>query len=99
MFSLFKFVPLAAAGKDVASAYKETTGKDRPFYLSRRFIGSVLTLIAGFVAIRFGVKFDPSDISSFADNIEKVVTAGGALYGLGLTFYGYFKRAKKEEVK
>ena len=94
MFALFKYLPLAALGKDIQEAYRVDTGNGIPFYMHRRFIGAVIALIAGFLAIRFGVTLDANLVASLTDNLEKMISAGVALYGAGLTIWGYFKRNK-----
>lgn len=99
MFKLMKFIPLVALGKDVSVSYKEETGKDRPPYLSRRFMGAAIALGSGFMAIQYGVKLDAEMLSSITDSLDKMLTAGIALYGAVITIVGYFKRAKKEEQK
>ena len=95
MFKLLKFVPLVALGKDVRASVSEESGKDRPFWLSRRFVGSVLTLIAGFAAIQFGVKLDAETIAHLTDNITQLATTIMTLWGLVVTVIGYFKRNKE----
>ena len=95
MFKLLKFVPLVALGKDVRASVAEESGKERPFWLSRRFIGSALTLIAGFCAIQFGVKLDAETLTKLTDNITQLATVVMTLWGLVVTVIGYFKRNKE----
>ena len=99
MFKLLKFVPLVALGKDVRASVNEESGKDRPFWLSRRFVGSVLTLIAGFAAIQFGVKLDAETITHLTDNITQLATTIMTLWGLVVTVIGYVKKQKTEVSK
>ena len=59
MIKILKYIPLAILGKNVGQAYSEESGKERPFFLSRRFLGSVIALGSGFLAIQYGVKLTP----------------------------------------
>jgi len=97
MLKWLKFLPLAGLGKDVSTAYKEQTGKDRPKVLSRRVIGAAIAFISAFVAIKFGVTLDATIIAQITESLDKLVVASTTLYGLALLIYGYFKR--KKEVK
>src|SRR3990167_677880 len=98
MFKLLKFVPLVALGKDVRASVNEESGKDRPFWLSRRFVGAVRTLIAGFCAIQFGVKLDAETLTKLTDNITQLATVVMTLWGLVVTVIGYFRREKNKDV-
>lgn len=99
MLKLLKYLPLAAIGKDVGKAWVEDTGTERPKYLSRRFIGSVLALGAGFAAVHCGIKIDADSLATIGDSIEKIITAGIALQGVALTIWGIIDRKKEGEQK
>lgn len=94
MFNLVKYLPLVALGKDVSASYQESTGQDRPKYLSRRFVGSAIALIGGFLAIHFGVQIDKESLMSVADSVEKIVAASMTLWGVVVGIIGIFKRNK-----
>jgi len=97
MLKWLKFLPLAGLGKDVSTAYKEETGKDRPKILSRRVIGAAIAFVSAFIAIKFGVTLDATIIDQITDSLDKLITVGTTLYGIALLIYGFFKR--KKEVK
>ncbi len=94
MFKFLKYLPLVSLTKDVSKAYKEDTGKERPAYLSRRFIGASIALAGGFAAIQFGIKFDETILTQITDSLDKLIAAGIALYGAIVVIVGIIKRKK-----
>ncbi len=94
MFKFLKYLPLVGLTKDVSKAYKEDTGKERPAYLSRRFVGALIALAGGFAAIQFGVKLDETILTQITDSLDKLIAAGIALYGAIVVIVGIFKRKK-----
>lgn len=92
---LLKYIKLFGLFKNVQGAYKTETGKDRPAYLSRRFIGAVIILGGAVLSLECGVKIDETLLASISDNIEKIVAAGIVLYGLVMGIVGTVKRKKK----
>lgn len=92
MFKWLKYIPLVALGKNVSQAYKEETGKDRPAFLSRRFIGAALALAGGYAAIQFGIQIDENILSNITDSLDKLIAAGIAIYGAVIFIIGLFKR-------
>jgi len=97
MFKFLKYLPLIGKFDDISVAYKEETGKDRPAYLSRRFVGAIVALTGATLAVIFGVTLDANMIEEVTKNIETMVSAGITLYGIVLAVYGLLK--KKKEVK
>lgn len=99
MLKLLKYLPLVSMFQDVSDAYKSETGKERPAYLSRRFVGAVIILLGAAATLYFGVEIDKDIIASLTENIEKMISAGIALYGTVLLIIGLFKKNKKDEQK
>ena len=96
MLSFLKYLPLVGAFKDVSAAYQEETGKGRPVYLNRRFLGSAITLIGVALSVFFGTKLDSTVVAQLTDNVEKLVSAGVTLYGVVLATYGVVAKKSKE---
>ena len=94
MGKILKYLKLFGLFKNVQGAYKEEKGKDRPSFLSRRFIGAVVVLIGALLSLHFGVKIDENILNNITDNTEKVVSAGILLYGLIMEIVGIVKRQK-----
>lgn len=95
MLKIFKYLKLLGLFRNVGDAYKEETGKDRPAYLSRRFIGALVILIGAVLSFQFGVKIDENILTNITENIEKVIAAAIVLYGLVMGIIGTVKRKKK----
>ena len=96
MFSFLKYLPLLARLKDARAAYQEEQGKDN-WFLSRKFVGAIVTLIGAFLTIQFGVTLDAGFLQNLTNSIETIGTAGVALYGAIMFLVSALK--KKEEVK
>jgi len=93
MLRFLKFIPMIMMFKDVYSAYLAETGNpNKPFWATRRFIGSILALIGGAVAIAFGIVIDPATIDILAGNIEVLIGGAVALYGAVLGVVGLIKK-------
>lgn len=97
MFQFLKYIPLLLKFKDVTEVYKEETGKDKPWYMSRTFLGSAIAFIFTCLAVFFGIVVDATTIQIVVDNASTVVSALVALYGIVLTIIGQIK--KKPVVK
>src|SRR3990167_10626230 len=82
--SFLRYLPLILKFKNIAEVYKEETGQGKPFYLSRRFIGLVITAIFAIITIWTGVTIDDVLSLPIADNIVAITTAVIALYGVVL---------------
>lgn len=89
---MFKYIKLLMAWQDVSTVYKEEKGKDRPFYLSRRFIGSALGLLGVFLHVQFGITLEEATQGSLVDNVEKLIPAGIVVYGSGMAIVSFAKR-------
>ena len=96
MLKMFKYLKLIGLFKNSKKAYKEHTGRDRPAYLSRRFVGAVVLLVGTALSIYVGVEIDKEFLNMVADNIEKVVAAGIILYGAVMEIVGIVKRERKK---
>lgn len=91
-----KYYPLVALGKNVTNEWESAHQEDRPFYLSRRFTGAALMLIAGFLGIHYGVKIDETLINQISDNLQTAITAAVTVWGLIIEVVGIVKREKKQ---
>ena len=89
-----KYLPLLLQGRSIATAYKEETGQGKPFYLSRRLIGLVITLIGAIVSLYFGVTLDSAILASIADNMVTVISAIATLYGVIIGIIGVIRKNK-----
>ena len=90
--NLLRYLPLILKFKNIAEVYKEETGQGKPFYLSRRFIGLVITAIFAIITIWTGVTIDDVLSLPIADNIVAITTAVIALYGVVLGIIGQIKK-------
>ena len=95
MFKIFKYLKLLGRFRDIESTYKEETGKARPAYLSRRFVGALVIFVGAALSLYFGVEIVENILSNITESIEKVVATGIVLYGLILEIVGIVKRKKK----
>ena len=95
---LIKYIKLLGMFKNVGEAYEAETGKPRPAYLSRRFVGAVIILIGGVLSVQLGVSIDETLLTDISNNIEKVVAAGILLYGTVMEIVGIIKRERKKNV-
>ena len=89
-----KFLPLILKGKQVADVYRDETGAGKPIYLSRRFVGTIVTLIGVLASMYFSVSLDENILASLSDNVVSVISAGVTLYGVILGIIGVIKRKK-----
>jgi hypothetical protein len=55
---MFKYLRLLAQWKDVGKIYKEENGIDKPWYVSRRFFGTVVVFLGGALYAFFNVTID-----------------------------------------
>ena len=93
--NFLKYLPLLLQGRSIAAAYKEETGAGKPFYLSRRLIGLIITLIGAVVSLYFGVTLDSAILASIADNVVTVISAIVTLYGVVIGVIGVIKKDKQ----
>jgi hypothetical protein len=99
MFSFLKYIPLLLKFKDVTEVYKEETGKDKPWYLSRTFFGSAIAFIFSCLAVFFGLVVDATTIQIVVDNAYTISSAIVALYGIVMTFIGQIKKTMPKAEK
>ena len=92
--NFLKYLPLILKFKNVAEVYKEETGQGKPFYMSRRFIGLVITVIFAVTTIWTGVTVDDALSLPIVDSIVAIVTAVITLYGIVLGIIGQVKKVK-----
>lgn len=88
IFNLVKLIPLAG---DVRKAIKEADGKDF-WFLSRKLVGPAVTLIAAYIAYRYGVTIDAEILASITQNAETVISTAAVLWGLVATVRTLFKK-------
>lgn len=95
--NILKFIPLLLKGKSIADVYEEETGQGKPWYLSRRFFGAIITFIGAVAGVYFGVDvtLDEGMVNVLTDNIGSAVAAGIGLYGVILHIVGWIKRHKR----
>jgi hypothetical protein len=93
MFNLLKYLKVIMMLKDVQEAYKEDTGKDRPWYMSRKFVGSVLATAGAAVGTYYGIEISETDvIEPLADQLMIVAGAVTGLYGAGMVIVSAAKK-------
>lgn len=97
MFSWIKYIPLLLKFKDVTDVYKEETGEDKPWYLSRTFLGSAIAFISTCLTVFFGIVVDAGTVQIVVDNISTIIPAIIALYGIVMTFVGQIKKKSTKE--
>jgi len=91
---IFKYLTLIGLLQNVTNAYKEHTGKDRPAYLSRRFVGALIILIGAGLSVHYGVKIDENILTNITESLEKIIAASIVLYGAVMEIVGILKRKK-----
>ena len=90
--NILKYLSLILRFKNISEVYQEETGQGKPFYMSRRFIGLVITVIFAIITIWTGVTIDDAMSLQIADNIIAIVTAIITLYGIVLGIIGQVKK-------
>jgi hypothetical protein len=95
MKKLIKYIKLLGMFKNIQTAYEEETGKARPAYLSRRFVGAVIILIGGILSLHFGIKIDETLLADITGNTEKLIAAAILIYGGIMEIVGIIKRERK----
>ena len=88
MFKWLKYLPLVGLFRDVSNRWEEETGKKRPPILQRSVLGAGVLVITGFIAIHYGYKVDPIDISVATDSITQIAISLAQLYAAALALYG-----------
>lgn len=85
---MLKYIKLLAMLKDVSAAYKEATGNDRPFYLSRGLWSAVIIFIAAILKAAFGYVLDDTTVNTIADNIVTISTSASTIIPAIVALYG-----------
>ena len=96
MLKMFKYLKLIGLFRNSKKAYKEHTGRNRPAFLSRRFVGAVVLLAGTALSIHFGVKIDTETLTLITENLDKIISAGVVLYGVVMGIVGIVKRERKK---
>jgi hypothetical protein len=92
MFKFLKYLPLLLKLKEVSEAYEAETGKPRPAYISRRFLGTVLMVASVGLATFFGVTIPEGIADTMADNLDTIIVAATGIYGGIMAVVGIVKR-------
>ena len=71
--------------KSVAEAYEAEKGTGKPLYLSRRFVGAVLALVAGYIACKKGITIDATAVQTLSDNVVAII--GGCISAYGIVMH------------
>lgn len=87
LISILKF-------KDIADTYKEENGSDKPWYLSRRFIGTVIAIIAGVLFASQGIVISETQIQIIIDGFITIIPVLVSLYGIIMGVVGQIKKKK-----
>lgn len=87
----FKYIGLMLGFKNVKKIYaEENLGKEKPFYLSRRFLGAVVTFGGAVSAAMYGITLEPEKLSGITDALENLGKALPVVYGAVLSLKGFY---------
>jgi len=93
---IFKYLKFILTFREVADVYREDNGKNKPFTLTRRFWGVLISAISGIVMVATGVSIPAEalagDISIVWDNINAVIPHVTAVYGVVMAVIGEIKK-------
>jgi hypothetical protein len=95
--NFLRYFKLLGLFKDAVSAYKEEEGKDKaPAILHRRVFGAIILLVGTGIGIYFGVETDilAGHLNAIIDNVDKLISAVIALYGIIQIIVGLIKRKR-----
>ncbi len=90
-----RYLKLLLLLRNVSTVYEEEKGKGKPVYLSRRFVGMVLTLVSAILYLTYGVEL--ADIESTAEAIVTLLTVLGTLYGAVMAIVGQIRRNREPQ--
>lgn len=93
MLKYWKYLEYLFKLKDISEIYKEENSTEKPWYLSKRFIGAVLTFI--FSALSLGLT--EADVAALTDQIILVSSAVPTIYGLIMLIKGIFDKIKRRK--
>jgi len=94
MFNFFKYLPLFLSLHDLSKIYKEEVGAERPFYLSARFRGAVVSTLSLILFFTLGIDIDKDILQQIVDNTVNIIPLVSAVYGCVITVLGVI-RAKR----
>lgn len=93
---ILKYLKLILSFRQVSEVYREDNGKDKPFTLTRRFWGILISTLSGLVLVATGVEIPAEalagDISAVWDNINAVIPHVTAIYGVVMVIIGEIKK-------
>jgi uncharacterized membrane protein len=92
---MFKYIGLILKFSDVSKVYKEETGKDKRWWLSRTFIGSLIAFLATAVTVFFGIEISDGQVEVIVNSLSTIIPAAIALYGVVMTFIGQVKKQQE----
>lgn len=101
MLKLLKFLPALLKFRDVSGAYREAEGEDKPFYVSKRFVGGVIGLIVAVAVVVmsqfFGVtvSVSPKDIGTITEAFVAFFAAFGSIYAAVMMVIGQIQKNKR----
>lgn len=95
MFKLLKYLPLVGLFQNVAAEVKAAGLAKRPLYLQRTFVGAVIALASGALAIGSGVTVNPTDMTILIDSVTQIAAVAGTVYGAALSIYGVLAKIVK----
>lgn len=90
---MLKYIWILLTFRQVAEAYEAEKGKEKPFYLTRRFIGALVLVGTTAVTQFLGVELE-FDRENLLNNIELITASGSAIYGTVLAIVGQLRRRK-----
>ena len=102
----FKYLPALLKLKDVSSEYKDAKGTGKPFFISKRFVGSVLAFAAFLLGTGLNVVIAPENISKILDNFilianifndhgKEIASAFGSIWGVVMIVKGQIDSSKR----
>ncbi len=100
---MWKYIKMLTAFKNVSKAYQEEKGTGKPWWLSRRFFGSVFALVGIVLSAFLGLSLEPDQLEQLANLttdlagcIERLVAVGISLYGIVLAIIGAIAKTRNE---
>ena len=85
---MFKLLPLVILFRNVSAEVKKAGAEKRPLWLQRSFIGALIALVSGGLAVGLGVQVSPQDATVLTDGISQIAAVAGTVYGAALSIYG-----------
>jgi hypothetical protein len=91
MGKYWKYLKYLFQLKDISDIFKEENTAEKPWYLSKRFIGAVITFIFG----AFSIGVSEGDIAQLTDQILLVSGVVPSVYGLIMLVIGLFQKIRR----